>query len=437
MINFSLRGNVKKYINTIFFLLCLAAIIWGLRVLFYEGIYYSIPRHFNGDFYAATFGDLQIPDRIFYGPLYSLLWGLTNYFSFITIYHFAIASILLYFLGLYFCLKFANLPKVVSLFCIALSLCFYPVILSISIAAFPEIFEFFCISLAIYFALGRRHCGEIICISFAAFMKFIPWFLIVPILLGKRWGDLIISAILFSILVTIVSFVNNFSLIQTIVESAFPLGGTMGYIGPLSPSGEFTGLPEFFLRFTTSIMGDESRLIYLNSSYGLLSILISAVIISICLFAATTFTFFLKWNERREFSFTLVKESYLLWVCLLPILTLRSHSHTFILLVPSFFLIASIIVYEYPKLRAKLITSFSLNAIIVVFLVSYVWIGFRPGRYFVSNFLKENSLFVYLWKEEIIIGNLLLFFNSLLLIILVHVARYIQNAEAPINVGSQ
>ena len=210
----------------------------------------------------------------------------------------------------------------------------------------------------------------------------------------------------------------------------------MGYIGPLSPSGEFTGLPEFFLRFTTSIMGDESSLIYLNSSYGLLSILISVVIISICLLAAITFTLFLIWNEKRKFSPTLVKESYLLWVCLLPILTLRSHSHTFILLVPSFFLIASIIVYEYPKLKAKAITLYSLDAIIVMYLVSYVWIGFRPGRYFVSNFFNENSFFVHLWKEEIIVGNLLLFFNSLLLIILVHVAKNSQSAEVPISTGS-
>lgn len=176
-----------------------------MRVLLYEGIYYSIPRNFNGDFFAATIGNLQIPDTVFYGPIYSLLWGLTKYFSFITIYHFAIASILLYLFRLYYCLKFANLPKVLSLFCVALSLCFYQVILSISIAAFPEIFEFFCISLAIYFAINRRHYGETICISFAAFMKFIPWFLMVHILLGKRWGDLIVSAIFFGILVTIVS----------------------------------------------------------------------------------------------------------------------------------------------------------------------------------------------------------------------------------------
>ena len=426
MLNFFQKINLKKCIYIIVFLLCITSIIWGLRVLFYEGIYYSMSRNFNGDFYAATFGHLQISDRVFYGPLYSLLWGLTKYFSFITISHFATATIFLYFFGLYFCLKFASLPKVVSLFCIALSLCFYPAILSISISAFPEVFEFFCISLAIYFALNRKNIGEIACISFAAFMKFIPWFLIIPILLSRRWGDLLISAVLFFILVFIVSFVNNFSLIQTIVESVFPLGGTMSYIGPLSYSGEFTGLPEFFLRFTTSIMGDESELIYLNSSYGLLTILTTAIIISICLLVAIVYTFFLKWRQERKFNPTLVKESYLIWVSLLPILTLRSHSHTFILLIPSLFLIASIIVYEYPRLRDNITTFSSLIVIIFVFLISYVWIGFRPGRYWVSNFFDQNNVFIYLWKEEIIIGNLLLFFNSLLLIILIHVAKNIQ-----------
>lgn len=183
-------------------------------------------------------------------------------------------------------------------------------------------------------------------------------------------------------------------------------------------------------------MGDESTLIYLNSSYGLLSMLTSAVIISICLFAATAFTYFLKWSEKREFSSTLVKESYLIWVCLLPILTLRSHSHTFILLVPSFFLIASIIDNEYAKIRANPITFCSLIVTIVVFLVSYIWVSFRPGRYLVSNFFNENSFFVHLWKEEIIIGNLLLFFNSLLIIIiLVHVARKIRSVDALIKTG--
>ena len=430
MYNLNLTKNIRIFTNIIFCLICIALIVWGLRVLFYEGIVYSIPRNYIGDFYAATFGNLQVSDRVFYGPLFSLLWGLLKYFPFITINHFANASIFLYFYALFICLQFTKLPIALSLFCIGLSLCFFPVILAVSVAAFPEIFEFFLISLAIYFALRRKYVGEVICISFAAFMKFIPWFLMISIALSGRWRDLIISAVLFIILAIIVAFVNNFTIIQTIIESAFPLGGTMGYIGPLSPSDEFSGLPEFFLRFTTSLMGDESTLIYLNNSYGLLVIIASGIIISICLFTTIAFTLFLKMSEKGGFSPTLIKETYLLWVCLLPILTLRSHPHTFILLIPSFFLIAGIIFSEYSSIKKNYFTFFSLIFIVSLYLISYVWIGLRPARYWLLNFFNESSVFGLLWKDELIIGNLLLFFNSLLLIILVHASqRFTRNSE--------
>lgn len=421
----NLNKNINKFTYFIFCLICIASIAWGLKVLFYEGIIYSFPRNFNGDFYAATFGDLQVSDRVFYGPLYSLLWGVVQYYPSININHFAIASMLLYFLALFFCLQFTKLPKALSLFCIALSLCFFPAIISISVAAFPEIFELFLICLAINFALQKKHGTEILCISFAALMKFIPWFLMIPIALNRRWRDVIISVVLFFNIAILVAFVNNFTIIQTVIESAFPLGGTMGYVGPLSTSGEFSGLPEFFLRFTTSVMGDGSTLTYLNNSYGFLVMLTSGIIISACLFTTIGFTLFLKLTEKESFSLTRVKETYLLWICLLPIITLRSHPHTFILLIPSFFLIVGIIFSEYSSIKKNYSTFLSLIIIIALYMISYIWIGFRPARYWLLNFFSENSILGLLWKDELIIGNLLLFFNSFLLIILVHSAKKI------------
>lgn len=430
----NLNKNISRLWNLFFCLICIASIVWGLKVLFYEGIVHSIPRNFNGDFYAATFGDLQVTDRVFYGPLYSLLWGVVQRYPSITIKHFAIASMLLYFLALFICLQFSKLPKALNLFCIALSLCFFPAIISVSVAAFPEIFELFLICLAINFALQKKYGGEILCISFAAFMKFIPWFLMIPIALSRRWRGLINSAVLFFIIAIIVSFVNNFTIIQTVVESVFPLGGTMSYVGPLGPSGEFSGLPEFFLRFTTSVMGDGSTLIYLNNSYGFLVMLISGMIIAVCLIITIGFTLFLNLNEKNDFSPIRVKEIYLLWICLLPILTLRSHPHTFILLIPSFFLIAGIIFGQYLSIKKKYSTFLSLIFIIALYLISYIWIGFRPARYWLLNFFNENSILGQLWKDEMIIGNLLLFFNSFLLIILVHSAKQtICNSEARVR----
>ena len=411
--------NRKKYYLCINLLLFIP-IIWGIKIIISEGIYNSIPRSYNGDFYQAVFGDLTEPDHIFYGPLFSLFFVATKHIPFITVYYFAVATFALYFLGLFFCCKYSNLPSYLTLICIALSLWFFPAIISFSTAAFPEIFEFFCISLAIYYALKKNNKGESICIGLAAFMKFIPWFLIIPIALKKRWSDLAIIGILFIAVCLIAATINNFTFIKTIIDSSFPLGRSMGYLGPASTSGEFSGLPEFLLRLTTFIMHDGSTLIHLNNSYGLLAIITSGIIIGGCILIVIAFTVYLIKCEGDIFSPIVVKEIYLLWICILPILTLRSHPHTFVLLVPAFYLIAGIIYDTYINISKRGFKEYTLfSSIIVVYIFSYIWIGFRPGRYLILWLTPDNSIIEFLWKEEILMGNFLLFFNSLLLIIVV------------------
>jgi hypothetical protein len=424
---FILTKNLKRISKLAFLAATFLSLFWGLKVLINEAFIQASSRNFRGDFWAAVYGPLRVEHNIFYGPIFTSLVYITDQFpDYLSIHFYGfLSAALLTCSALILCISL-GLSRINFLISITLAICFLPTAFSISVAAVPEIMEVLFISLAFHFSTQKKNFQEGVFIGLAALTKFVPWSFLAPLLLQTKWRSIFAICLLFVATVFIASVAIDIKFITALKESIYPVGPTMGYFGPLSISYEFSSLTEFFLRFIFEVTYVPNEFLFnvnapVDKQLGM-SIFIASVLVMLFLIGTSTLLTIAVINFAKKDNVSSQALIYLLWLGILPIITLRSHPHTFVLLFPCFFLLVGIA--EKFKLKEsipyRMTISFALYFSLIIFATSYIWIGFPALRHYLSLLIGGSKFTKYLLSEPIL-GNLL-FFVGVVIVTCVYLA---------------
>ena len=353
-------GRIHRSARLLGWVVVAAAIAWGLRLVILEGFVYEwTPSGFDGDFQAMMFRpDLYWDGQgIAYGPIFVIeRWLVDAAPRVFSVATFAVANIFLAIGAFYCCVRSCRLTPGSIALSLALWLCCTNLYYAFSVSANPEFLELFLLSAAWLAATHATEAWEGSLIAVAGLTKLFPWLFAIPLVVRRSRRGLLALTCVGAVVVTVVSVGQRLAPWDVVVQGVFnrirsSRGDVTNYsefvLKPASQSRQWQGVLEALARrlfgAPQHVLTPTDLLILRTSFIG---ILLTAI--GLALWSAIR----LPRAEGLQAE-TRIILAYSLYFCLMPILTIFAHPHTFVFLLPLWVSLPRLIVVESATLRRR------------------------------------------------------------------------------------
>jgi hypothetical protein len=382
----SLRRTVR-----IFVLVTLGfAIAWGVRVAVLEGFIYEWPRHFKGDFYNAMFGAWN-GEGIYYGPVFVMEhWLVKLSPQVFNEYFFAVLNVPLFVLAFIFATKAVRLGWDAAVLAAAAWVCFQWVPYAFSVAANPEILELTLLCAA-WYAASRRTSLGLAATAAAALTKRIPVvFLPLVIMVEPTRRSLVVGALLVAGAVTVgLGFhVGPDTILRatgTSISLLLQQTGSDGFLDlpadnvpsilaqPFPYPSQFLGLSNALARLFARSINDWPLPFFQGFYY-----VVTVAVLGFATYLAYALIHGRHRIPRRQAEIL----SFAFFFALMPLVSITTHPHTFIFLLPTWTGFIALVALEPDVWRKR-----GLAALAVV---CYFFMGFPAPVVLVDRYLGTH-----------------------------------------------
>lgn len=392
----------SRILNAIGIAIALLLALWGARVTWIEGVAYALPRQFNGDFRWSMFENVWDGRGILYGPVFVIeRWSVNAWPGLFTPEAFGLANVALAAIAFAAGVAATRVGPRVALFALAAWLANNKLYYSLSVAANPEYLELAALSVAWAAASHGRRLVEGAFVGFAAMTKLVPTIFVVQLVARREHGAVLGFALAAATLMIVVGLGQGLDPAQTMLQTLLPFGTPVAGSsvdlaanqGAAFLSREFSGVNSALAR-TVSFMGTDP---------GRSAVLIQAMTAGVLLLSIAGAAW-VSWSARRakrQVDMAGIALSYGAFFALLPIVTVSTHPHTFVFLLPAWTALLAVLASDTDMRRRW---PFS-----VFFAITWMLIGFPAAAKLADLALRTERLFQDGWVGlEPIVANIAL-----------------------------
>jgi glycosyl transferase family 87 len=345
----------------------IVAMAWGLRLTVLEGFVYAWPRGFAGDFLAAMYNPMWWDGTgIMYGPVFVIeRWSVNAWPHVLTIQAFALANIVVVALAFGLGLAAVRADRTIAVAALTVWLCARPLYYSFSVAANPEMLELLLLSIAWYAATRARPAVAWSAVVLAALTKVIP-IVFAPLLFYRTSKRAIgIGAAIGIALVVIVGVGQHLSAQELVWALVVPSQHTRQ--GILLQSDHIWPTPSYAI--AAGLNSAVARAAHLSDRDPALAIVQRITnVVTLAVYVISVIVTWRVLRSRRALADrTRLALAYGMFFALMPLMTLHTHPHTFVFLLPAWTAIIASLVDDANRRRAVTFGA--------LFLVTYICVA--------------------------------------------------------------